>query len=78
LLALQSKRKAALDKLHGLLKRNLWSGRDQGLNVFWHEDECVQKESALAAVFKDGLLKELRVGRDLERLRRCAVTAVTK
>jgi hypothetical protein len=48
------------------------------MKVLWHEDECVQKESSLAAIFEDGSLKEFRVGRDLERLRRCAVTAVTK
>ena len=35
--------------------------------MFWHEDECVQKESSLAAIFEDGSLKELRVGRDLEK-----------
>ncbi len=64
--ALQSKRKATLDELDGFFKRNLWSGRDQGMKVFRHQDECVQKESSLAAIFEDGSLKELRVGRDLK------------
>jgi hypothetical protein len=66
-LAFQSERKAALDELHGLFKRNLWSGRDQGMEVFWPEDKCVQKKSSLAATFEDGSLKELCVGRDLEK-----------
>jgi len=53
---------------HGVLfKRNLWSRRDQGMKVFWHEDEWVQKESSLAAIFEDGSMKEFRVGRDLEK-----------
>lgn len=66
-LTFQPKRKAALDKLHGLFKRNFWSGRDQGMKVFWHDDECVQEESSLAAIFEDGSLKELRVGRHLKK-----------
>jgi len=66
-LTFQPKRKAALDKLHGLFKRNFWSGRDQGMKVFWHDDECVQEESSLVAIFEDGSLKELRVGRHLKK-----------
>jgi len=35
--------------------------------MFRHDDECVQEESSLAAVFEDGLLKEFRVGRHLKK-----------
>jgi len=35
--------------------------------MFRHDDECVQEKSALAAIFEDGLLKEFRIGRHLEK-----------
>ena len=35
--------------------------------MFRHDDECVQEKSSLAAVFEDGSLKELRVGRPLKK-----------
>ena len=37
------------------------------MKVFRHDDECVQEESSLAAVFEDGSLKELSVGRHLKK-----------
>jgi len=35
--------------------------------MFRHDDECVQEEFSLAAVFEDGSLKELRIGRHLKK-----------
>ena len=32
-----------------------------------HDDECVQKEPSLAAIVKDGLLKQFRGGGDLKK-----------
>ena len=62
-LALEAERETAFDKLHGLFKRNFWSRGDQDMKMFRHDDECVQEESSLAAVFEDDPLQEFRVGR---------------
>jgi len=66
-LAPQAKRKTALDKLHSLFKRNCGGGSDQGMKMLRHDDECVQEESSLAAIFEDSSLKEFRVGRHLKK-----------
>ena len=37
------------------------------MKMLRHDDECVQEESSLAAIFEDSSLKEFRVGRHLKK-----------
>jgi hypothetical protein len=65
-LAFQAKGEAALDELHGLFKRNVWSWRNQNVEMVGHDDKGMQQESTLTAVIEDGLLQQFRGGGHLE------------
>lgn len=65
-LALQAEGESALNKLHGFFQRNVWSGRNQTVEMVGHDDKRVQQESSLAAVVEDGLPQQFRGGGDLE------------
>ncbi len=66
-LALQAEGETALDKLYGLFKRHIRSGRNQCVEMVRHDDERVQEEFALIVIVKDGMLKQFRRGRDLKK-----------
>jgi len=66
-LALQAEGESALDELHRFFKRNIRSRRDQRVEMVGHDDEGVQEKSPLTAIVEDGLFKQFRRGRDLEK-----------
>ncbi len=49
-LALQSKRETALDELERLFERNIWSWRQQKMEMVWHNHEGAQFEAILASI----------------------------
>ena len=66
-LAFQAEGEASLDELHGFLKRNVRSRRDQSVEMVRHDHKRVQKEFPLAVIVEDGSLKQFRRGRDLKK-----------
>jgi len=49
---------AAFDQLNGVLKRYVFSGSEQEMNMFGHEDEGVDLKSPFAAMSEEGLKEE--------------------
>src|SRR5579863_2769326 len=66
-LTLQAKRKAALDELHGLFKRNIRSRRNQSVEMIRHDDERMQEELPLTVIVEEGSLKQLCRSRNLKK-----------
>jgi len=66
-LAFETEREAALDELHSLFKRDVRGGCDQSVEMVRHDYERMQEEPSLAAIVENGSLKQLRIGRDLEK-----------
>ncbi len=51
-------RKSPLDELHDALERNLFSRREQRVEVIGHDDEFVKKKLTLVAIMRENLDQE--------------------
>ena len=66
-LAFHLEGKPSFDELHGFFERDVWSRRDESVEMVSHDDEGMQVEFPLTSIVKDGLLKHLRGGSDLKK-----------
>ena len=64
--ALEPKRKTTLDELNRLFQGNIGRGRDQDVNMIWHDDECVQRKPSLRAVVLQSIDHQPRILFDLK------------
>src|ERR1017187_3436599 len=66
-LALQTEGESAFDELHCLFQRNIWSRRNQCMEMVWHKNERMQKKPTLSAIVENSLLQQFRRGRHLKK-----------
>ena len=66
-LAFQAEGEAPFDELHGFLKRNVPSGRNQSVEMVRHNDERVQVKFPLRVIVEYSSLKQFRRGRDSKK-----------